>query len=142
MFTGRMSVTGLVLVLFCLPAVLLADASGVFSKGILFKLERTGEPVSYVMGTVHSGDPRVLALPQSVREAFAASEQYVMEARLDGGTLLSSLGSLWLLDGRSLSEVIGEELFQQVVQRLLLQLLMEVIQPTAQLQLQKKPEKL
>jgi len=64
-----------------------ADAP--YGYGLLFRVERDGTPPSYIFGTLHSNDPRVLALPAPVRDALAgvrrvAVESVVTDARLPG----------------------------------------------------------
>jgi len=45
-------------------------AAGPVSRGLLFRLDKPGLPPSFVFGTLHSGDPRVTALPKPVANAF------------------------------------------------------------------------
>ena len=92
------------------------ETDAVFDRGLLFKIEREHFPASYVLGTMHTGDPRVLALSGKVLTALGETERYVMEVVLDGGTVFSSLGNLWLLDGQKLQQVIGEELYSEVLE--------------------------
>lgn len=87
-----------------------------FSRGLLFSVEREGQPVSYLFGTMHSGDSRVLALSSPVTTALEQAQQFIMEVSLDGTAVLSSLGELWLLDGQTLREVAGERVYRQLQQ--------------------------
>ena len=41
-----------------------------YGSGLLWQVERDGAVPSYVYGTVHVADERVLDLPQPVRKAF------------------------------------------------------------------------
>lgn len=97
------------------PSSLAVEKDVVFSNGLLFKIEKPQHPVSYVLGTIHSGDPRVLSLSEQIRSAISDSDRYIMEVVLDGATVFSSLGNLWLLDGQKLQQVIGDELYTEVV---------------------------
>jgi uncharacterized protein YbaP (TraB family) len=95
--------------------VLAAGLETAFDQGLLFKVTKTSYPDSYIMGTIHSGDPRVLALSETVKASLAAASQYVMEVALEDKAVISSLGKLWMLDGSRLSEVIDANLYAQVV---------------------------
>ena len=92
------------------------ERATVFNQGILFKVEKFEHQPSYILGTIHSGDPRVLALSDKTSTALAEADQYVMEVVLDGSSILSSLGNLWLLNGQKLSQLIGEELYARVIE--------------------------
>lgn len=87
----------------------------IFSKGLLFKIEKPEYPQSFIFGTIHSGDSRVLDISEPVKAALAGADQYVMEVVLDGSSILSSIGNLWIPGGEKLSDVIGESLYQQVI---------------------------
>lgn len=99
--------------------VLLVAVSPVHSsadKGILFKIEKQGYPVSYVFGTIHFSDPRVLALSEAVNQALESSDAFVMEIKFDKDVLLGAMTGMWLTDGRSLKDVIGADLYQEVLE--------------------------
>ena len=88
----------------------------VFTEGLLFKVEKPQQPVTYVLGTIHSGDPRVTTLSDSIQSSLQDADQYIMEVVIDGSSIFSSLGNLWLLDGQKLSQVIGQELYEEVIE--------------------------
>jgi uncharacterized protein YbaP (TraB family) len=48
-------------------------------EGLLWKLEREGTPPSYLFGTMHVTDPRVLDLPEPARKALDEAERLVIE---------------------------------------------------------------
>ena len=50
-----------------------------FSHGLLFRVEATGKPASFIFGTLHSSDARVTAVPTVVAEALAASRYLAPE---------------------------------------------------------------
>lgn len=83
----------------------------VFPKGLLWRLSTSGKPDSYLFGTVHVSDPRVLALPDAVEAAFTGAETIVLEAALDATAMLPTLQAMLNVDGPPLSEVLGPELF-------------------------------
>ncbi len=86
-----------------------------YDQGLLFSITKDQYPTSFVFGTIHSGEPEILQLAEGVYASLDQSDQYVMEVVLDGGTMLSSIANLWLIDGRQLSDLIGETLYNQVL---------------------------
>ena len=62
-------VTALALVTLAM-SIAAAAAPAPYSRGLLFRLDRPGVAPSYVFGTLHSNDPRVVGLPEPVRAAF------------------------------------------------------------------------
>jgi uncharacterized protein YbaP (TraB family) len=81
-----------------------ASAAEPFSRGLLFRVDRPGARISWVFGTIHSADPRALALPPPVARAFAqarafAGEILVTEVDTDDFTELAQFD-----DGRSLRD--------------------------------------
>lgn len=84
-------------------------------EGRLFRVTREGAPPSFLFGTMHLSDPRVLALPPSAEAAFAASPHVVVEtvdvldpARM-AGALLARPDLTMLPAGRRLGDVLGAE---------------------------------
>lgn len=50
-----------------------------FTQGLLWEISRPGSATSYLFGTMHSADPRLLNLDPRVEQAFADSRAYVLE---------------------------------------------------------------
>lgn len=49
-------------------------------KGIFWKIEKEGVGPSYLLGTMHVTDPRVLAMPEAARSAYADASTIVVES--------------------------------------------------------------
>lgn len=61
-------------------AVFKADMAKVpNAEGLLWRIEKEGQPVSHLFGTVHLTDPRVTAFPNEVTEALDGSEILALE---------------------------------------------------------------
>ncbi len=86
------------------------DTAG-YDKGLLWKIERAGAAPSYVFGTIHSEDARVLALPQPVQQAFDGARVYVMEAVLDDAAMMAMSNRMMFDDGRNLKQVLPAPLY-------------------------------
>jgi uncharacterized protein len=91
-----------------------ALAEGDRQQGLLWEVARPGQPASYLFGTIHSGDPAVVALPVAVQQAFDAANGVVLEVLPDQEAMLYSSQAMLLGEGRRLSEITGERLFEQV----------------------------
>jgi uncharacterized protein YbaP (TraB family) len=82
-------------------------------KPFLWRID--GPVPSYLYGTVHVPDPRVLQLPEVVQRALDASDVFHAEIPLDAGTQASLLGRVMLPPGQDLRKIAGEEVFARVV---------------------------
>lgn len=85
-----------------------------FDEGRLWKLSREGVPPSYIFGTMHSRDPRILYLPGVVMQVFIASSTAVFETSLKDDELARNQQRLLLSPGESLREKIGAERFDSL----------------------------
>jgi uncharacterized protein YbaP (TraB family) len=86
-----------------------------FGNGLLFRIEKGDAQPSYLFGTVHLDDQRVLNLPQPVRAAFDESHTVVLEITLDETAILASAMGMLITDGRELRDLVGEELYLRTV---------------------------
>ncbi len=84
-------------------------------EGLLWRIESEAATPSYLFGTIHSEDRRVLALPQRVKEAFARSDIFAMEVVLDRQARERASRAMYSNEGRQLAVVADEALFQRVV---------------------------
>ena len=50
-----------------------------FGQGILWQVQKDGGPVSFVLGTIHSTDPRLQDLPAPLRRALEDSRNVAFE---------------------------------------------------------------
>ena len=99
---------------FLLAATTRADTDR--SHGLLWKISKTGQVPSHLFGTIHSEDPGVVDLPVPVKQAFDASNSVALEVLLDTEAMMYSSTAMLMLDGRSLSGVLGVPLYKQVAE--------------------------
>ena len=92
-----------------------ATQAAPYSQGLLWKIERAGQAPSYVFGTIHSEDARVLNLPKPVQSVFDGSKIFVMEALLDETALLTMSAAMLFTDGRSLKDVLSAPTYTKAV---------------------------
>lgn len=82
-------------------------------KPFLWRID--GPVPSYLYGTVHVPDPRVLELPEVVRRALDAADAFDGEIPLDDATQAGLLGKAMLPPGQDLRKLAGEEVFARIV---------------------------
>ncbi|MCR9213810.1 MAG: TraB/GumN family protein [Proteobacteria bacterium] len=82
-----------------------------FDKGKLWKITRENTPPSYVFGTMHSKDPRILQLPGIIMQAFTRSQTAVFETSLKDENVAESQAFMLLPQDQQLKSSIGSERF-------------------------------
>jgi uncharacterized protein YbaP (TraB family) len=85
-----------------------------YAQGLLWKIEGSSGQPSYVFGTMHVADLRVVALPPAVRASFDDAKNFVSEVTLDTANLTQLAGRMVLSDGRDLAAVLGQPLYEKV----------------------------
>jgi uncharacterized protein YbaP (TraB family) len=88
--------------------------------GLLWMVEGAAERPSYVFGTMHSRDARVLDLPPTVAQVFAEADSVTIEMRLAEGDTIENharklFRSMLFSDERTLEQVAGKKLFAKVM---------------------------
>lgn len=83
---------------------------------LLFEISAEGVPPCYLFGTIHSEDPRVLALSPATQDAFDRSPVFILETIPDSQAIARSLRIMAYDDGRDLAEVAGAPLFGRVIE--------------------------
>lgn len=107
----------------CPPLVRTQSSTGKpvsHADGLLWKLEREGTPPSYLFGTIHVGDPRVLDIPVPAQAALEASQLFVMEALFEPAAVADFALSMYFADGTRLEDLAGRPLSeraQELLQR-------------------------
>ena len=92
---------------------------GVFTKGLLWKIEAPGssstaDTPDYLFGTMHSDDPRIAVVPEKVQQALTLSESFCMEMVPDTTAMMTMSKSMLFTNGKTLQAVIGDQLFKQL----------------------------
>ncbi len=82
-------------------------------NGLLWKLEKPGEKPSYLFGTMHMTDPRVVTLPAAAQKAFDAAGTVVIETTevLDQKKMMATLAGepdlMMFTDSTTLSSLLS-----------------------------------
>jgi uncharacterized protein YbaP (TraB family) len=102
--------------LFLLLSLLAAVAARAETeKGLLWRIETREGAVSHLFGTIHSEDPRVLALPEPVSRRFDSARTLVLEMDLGAEDAVAMGQAMMLPAGEALRELLGPELYRQGV---------------------------
>jgi len=101
-----------------------AAAEVPFGKGLLWKVTKDGVSPSYIFGTMHMSDPRLLELPEKANAAFEASNTLALEITeiLDpaamAGQAMMMMQYTAYLDGSTLDSRLKPEDIATVTERL------------------------
>lgn len=85
-----------------------------FTKGLLWRVSKVGTAPSYVFGTIHLADPRVLELPDLVSRALARSKRYYTESFQGEREAMRFFEAGQFEDGSRLEPLIGAEAYAKV----------------------------
>lgn len=84
-----------------------------FGKGLLWQVTAPKGQVSYVLGTVHSTDPRILDIPPPIQRAFEVSRRLAVEFVMTPQAQAQLMEASMINDGRSLDQILGPDLFRR-----------------------------
>lgn len=82
--------------------------------GLLWKLEKAGQPDSYLFGTIHLADDRVLALLNVVQQAIQQADVFAMEIVLDEEGQRSMANATFLSNGKLLQDYIDDVMLDRI----------------------------
>lgn len=83
-------------------------------RPLLWKIDLPGTASSYIMGTIHLDDERIMDLSDTVLTRLRSADRLMLELKLDQRTSLDVMRKMIFTDGRTLQQVVGEELFSDV----------------------------
>jgi uncharacterized protein YbaP (TraB family) len=86
-----------------------------FTHGVLWEISKPGIPASYLLGTIHSDDPRVIRLPPAVVLAFANSQSFTGELDMSSHSMAQTQKAMLLPSDQSLLALIGPERYRKCV---------------------------
>jgi len=74
-------------------------------EGLLWKIEKPGQPASHLFGTMHVGDPQVVNLAPEVEQVFRNADRFAMEMLLTLAAEGKIISGSFFNDGRTLKSV-------------------------------------
>ena len=93
-------------------------------KGIFWKIEKADVAPSYLLGTMHVTDPRVLAMPEAARSAYARAGTVVVESdeiadeKKASALVLTRPDLTMFADGRTITSFIDAQEAEQLAEGL------------------------
>lgn len=85
------------------------------AKGIFWKIEKDGQPASWLLGTMHVTDERVLKMPEGAREAFDTASTVIVESdeivddKKAAAAMLSRPDLTMFTDGKTISDFLDKD---------------------------------
>lgn len=91
-----------------------------FAKGGLFwRIESKNGQTSYLLGTIHSDDPRVLNIPEVILKALLESKSFSSEIKMDMMTMMKASELMFSINGTTLDKKLDSKTYQNVITALL-----------------------
>lgn len=107
-------------ILFC--ALMFAAASNLawaaddFSRGLLWRISKPAQQASFLFGTIHSEDERVLALLGEVpAKTLRQADAVVIETELDEKSSAQFMSAMFFTDGQRLEHLLEPKLYQKAL---------------------------
>lgn len=85
-----------------------------FKNGIYWKIEKAGYKTSYLLGTVHVDDPRVIAVTKIISKNFNKADTLCTEIKLDYIAKIKFATEMIYSGKGTLKNDIGEDLYRKV----------------------------
>jgi len=82
---------------------------------VLWTVARPGTPTSYLLGTIHSDDPRVVGLSPAIETALHQSSSFAMELIPDFSALGDLSAAMTLPPGKDLGDYMSPSLLRKVI---------------------------
>lgn len=100
---------------FCaiLCLLLAIGAPSVSPAGIFYECRLEGKAPSYLLGTMHASEPRVLAIADEVEAYLKKVDRLVLEIVPDGQTMLAAMLATQLPSGESLEALLPAKLYHE-----------------------------
>ena len=109
---ARFSGLVLSLLLSMLSIAFAADESQQADRALFWEIQKDSQTLGYLLGTIHSEDPRVLDFSENFLDRLSTSQVFAMELVPDMSTLEHLTGYMRLPPGQSLESVIGIERYR------------------------------
>ena len=100
-----------------LPASPAPISENSFTHGLLWQVTHPQGAVNHILGTIHSDDPRVLALPPAVAAALDGARRFMMEVVMTPEALVTMAQRITLTKG-DLKSILGSALFDRTAEAL------------------------
>jgi len=110
----RRVIAGSILWLFCSCAMAQTEAD----NALFWRISKGGETAGFILGTIHSEDPRVLDFPESLVAQITSCRVFAMEMVPDLPTLSRLTEYMHYSDATRLEEILGGDRYRRVMEAL------------------------
>lgn len=86
-----------------------------YNQGLLWEITPASGKPSYLFGTIHSDDSRVINLPIPVKSKFEQARVFCAEMKMDMATQIRMSQGMMYLNGQRLNQKIDESLYRKTV---------------------------
>jgi uncharacterized protein YbaP (TraB family) len=93
----------------------LSQESYLYGNGILWRVYKGDSSPSFVLGTIHVSDARILELPEVISASLKSSKTFVMEALPDAAQIAMFTTTMFYDDGTMLNDVISPAIYDEVL---------------------------
>lgn len=83
--------------------------------GLLWEVSKPALEPSYLLGTIHSNDPRIVNLPPEIVKHFQEADSVTIEVPFNLNTIFQSLLAMYLPSGKTLDKLVDTQTYQQLV---------------------------
>ncbi len=90
-------------------------STGGTQGGLLWRITGRGYAPSYLLGTIHSDDPRVTRLRSAVTKNLNACRHFVMEMEINNNALMQFGANMLMPEGDDLEDLLEADLYAKVV---------------------------
>jgi uncharacterized protein YbaP (TraB family) len=87
-------------------------------SAIFWRISNGGQPAGFLLGTIHSEDPRVVDFPEAFIEDLNSNQVFAMEMVPDLPTLSRLTDYMHYQDGSTLESKVGAERYQMIMEAL------------------------
>jgi uncharacterized protein YbaP (TraB family) len=114
----RSGLTTFILAMYAALGATLAPAEEAvpFGHGLLWQVEASEVPASYVFGTIHRAGDSAPAIPDAALDALGRSKTAGFEVLITPDLLPTLLAAMALPDGQRLEDVAGPQLFERALE--------------------------
>ena len=92
-----------------------ASLSDVSRGGVFWRIENGRSAPSFLLGTIHSADPRVLDWSAEIDRALMQTASFVMEMELNTDSFFKIGSAVMLTDGHDLAALLGASDYRRLV---------------------------
>lgn len=83
--------------------------------GVFWRIDNGISAPSFLLGTIHSADPRVLRWPSEIDEALQEANSFVLEMELKAESFFKIGGAMMFTDGHDLADLLGPTDYRRLV---------------------------